>query len=156
MLHLLSQLLCSCDSFFHEFWPSVNVACQWNAHSLSPLYIVMGWPCAVRTSEEVWHCAVMCCLLQCSLSMSEHFPFLIQITFILKYLSTATWNYAHICASVYTNTQKKWQNIECDRPWWAKHKWSFLPGGQFQFSYSVRFNLKKSLFFCFLSFFYFL
>lgn len=55
------SLKCSALLFMpeHEFWPS-----QWNVHSLPPcLYIVMGRPCAVRTREELWYCAIMCCLL---------------------------------------------------------------------------------------------
>lgn len=130
MLHLLAQLLCSCDSFFHEFWPSVNVACQWNAHSLPPcLYIVMGWPCAVRNSEELWHCAVMCCLLQCSLSMSKHLLFF-KMKFTLKCLSTATWNYAHICVNAQKNGKAFWVGQTLVSKMWN----FFSPWGQFQFS----------------------
>lgn len=138
MLHLLAQLLCSCDSFFHEFWPSVNVACQWNAHSLPPcLYIVMGWPCAVRNSEELWHCAVMCCLLQCSLSMSKH------LLFFLKWnsLSSACQQQLGIMhTSVWTH-KKMAKHSEWDRPWLAKCGISFRLEANFNFLFSlVRFE----------------
>ena len=149
MLHLLARLPCSCDSSSSpEFWPSPNVARQWNAHSLSPcLYIVMGWPCAARTSEEVWHCAVMCCLLQCSLSMSKHLLFLIWNS--LSSACQQQLRIMHTSVHWYTRTlrgREKWQKpSQCNRPWWAKHKWT-LPGGQFTFFFSVYLNLKESLF----------
>lgn len=98
-----------CDSFFREFWPSVIVKCppppRWG--------IVMGWPCAVGTIEEVWHCAVTCRLLNVETSCPSN------MKFTLKCLSAAASIDVHIRALVYALKRQK--TSECVRPWRARH-----------------------------------
>lgn len=66
-LHPLARLRGSCDFAppspwiltFREWGPANEMLIQ-----LPPcLNVAMGWPCAVKTSEELWHCAIVCCLL---------------------------------------------------------------------------------------------
>lgn len=126
-LHSCCTHLLDCSAlviyFFHEFWPSVNGARQWNAHSLSPcLYIVMWWPCAVKTS---WRGLALCynvLFAQCSPSMSKHLPFLIWNS-----LSSACQQQVRITLAPHTHTRARIHPYiqraidKCDRPWWAKH-----------------------------------